>query len=195
MLSHIRGQILLTRINNNCRKLICLLWLLSMKQTFDWHMSMFLTSCANQVLHSLASRGFQNPGVCLQAFSSFPRSRCFIFCLLLHNVRSKTKNPFPLSFFSLKSNGHACYSGYAGTDTKTLRCWLKSEVKRNKYIVQDRLWGASILVILQTKRKLHGVNFWKDFCSLNASSWGALDEGQEKEGELATMSLEFELHL
>ena len=70
MLLHIRGQILQTRINNNCRKLICLSWPLSMKQTFDWHMSVFLTSLANQVLHLLASRGFQNPGVCLQAFPS-----------------------------------------------------------------------------------------------------------------------------
>ena len=125
MLLHIRRQILLTRVNNNRRKLIWLSWPLSMKQTLDWHMSIFLTSWANQVLHSLASRGFQNPGVCLQAFPSFPRSRSFIFWLLFHMRAAKPKLPF------LKSNGNACHSGYSGTDTKTPRCWLKSEVKRN----------------------------------------------------------------
>ena len=62
-------------------------------------------------------------------------------------------------------------------------------------IVQDQLWGPSVPFFLEMKRKLHGVNFLKDFCSLNASSWGALDEGREKEGELATTSLEFEFHL
>ena len=125
MLLHIRRQILPTRVNNNHRKLIWLSWPLSMKQTLDWHMSIFLTSWANQVLHSLASRGFQNPGVCLQAFPSFPRSRSFIFWLLFHMRAAKPKIPF------LKSNGSACHSGYSGTDTKTPRCWLKSEVKRN----------------------------------------------------------------
>ena len=185
MLLHIWGQILLTSINNNCRKLKCLSWPLSMKQTFDWHMSMFLTSCANQVLHSLASRSFQNPGVCLQAFPSFPRSHSFIFWLLFH-ARGKTKNPFPLSFFSLKSNGNACYSGYLKTDTEK---WGEAE------FVQDQLWGPSVLFILETKGHCTELTFAKTSVAWLQALWGALVAGREKEGELASTSLEFEFHL
>ena len=169
MLLHIRGQILLTRINSNCRKLICLLWPFSMKQTFDWHMSMFLTSCANQVLHSLASRGFQNPGVWLQAFPSFPRSRSFIFWLLFHMHVAKPKIHFLcLSFLWNQMETLATQA----TQGQTPRLQDVGWKVRWSGIVEDRLWGALVLVILETKRKLLGVNFCKDFCSLSASSPG-----------------------
>ena len=191
MLLHIRGQILLTRINSNCRKLICLLWPFSMKQTFDWHMSMFLTSCANQVLHSLASRGFQNPGVCLQVFPSFLRSRSFIFWLLFMCAAKPKIHFLCLSFLWNQMEMLATQATQGQTPRLQDVGW---KVRWNR-IVQDQLWGPSVPFFLETKRKLHGVNFLKDFCSLNASSWGALDEGREKEGELATTSLEFEFHL
>ena len=184
MLLHIRGQILLTRINSNCRKLICLLWPFSMKQTFDWHMSMFLTSCANQVLHSLASRGFQNPGVCLQAFPSFLRSRSFIFWLLFMCAAKPKIHFLCLSFLWNQMEMLATQATQGQTPRLQDVGW---KVRWNR-IVQDQLWGPSVPFFLETKRKLHGVNFLKDFCSLNASSWGALDEGREKEGELATTS-------
>ena len=50
-----------------------------------------LTSQANQALRSLANTGFQNSGVCLQAFPSFlpspPPPRSFIFWLSFHFLR------------------------------------------------------------------------------------------------------------
>ena len=95
MLLHIRRQILPTRVNNNHRKLIWLSWPLSMKQTLDWHMSIFLTSWANQVLHSLASRGFQNPGGLSASISFLPEVPLFHFLALVSYACSKTKNPFP----------------------------------------------------------------------------------------------------
>ena len=70
------------------------------------------TSRANQPLCSLANASFQNRGVCLQAFPSFPSpSPLFHFlALTLFLARSKPKIPF-LGFFLL--NGIACYAGYA----------------------------------------------------------------------------------
>ena len=84
--SGIGGQILPTRINNNHRKLICIsrtIYDLSVwnKPLIDTcHYS--LTSWANQALRSMAITGFQNWGVCLQAFPSFP-SPLFHFLALV----------------------------------------------------------------------------------------------------------------
>ena len=181
MLLHIRGQILLTRINNNRRKLICLSWPLSLKQTFDWHMSVFLTSWANQVLHLLASRGFQNPGVCLQAFPSSPRSRSFIFWLLFHMWTAKPKIHFLcLSFLWSQMETLSTRA----TQGQTPRLQDVGWKVRWSRIVQDELWGPSVLFILETKRKLHGVNFCKDFCSLNASSWPLWMRGRKRKESL-----------
>ena len=72
------------------------------------------TSPANQVLHSLANTGFQNWGVCLQAFPSFlplllpPLS---FFGSRFISRAAKTENPVPRSFFTPKPNGNACYTG------------------------------------------------------------------------------------
>ena len=74
----------------------------------------FSASRANQALRSLANAGFQNRGVCLQAFPSFPSpsphfhffGSCFI------TRAAKTENPVPRSFFAAKPNGNACYAGY-----------------------------------------------------------------------------------
>ena len=71
------------------------------------------TSRANQALCSLANAGFQNRGVCLQAFSFLPLplpslsffGSCFI------SRAAKTENPVPQSYFALKPNGNACYAG------------------------------------------------------------------------------------
>ena len=150
-----------------------------------------LTSCANQVLHSLANRDFQNPGVCLQAFPSFLRSRSFIFWLLFMHTAKPKIHFLCLSFLW---NQMEMLATQATQGQKPRLQDVGWKVRWNR-IVQDQLWGPSVLFFLETKRKLHGVNFFKDFCSLNASSWGALDEGREKEGELATTSLEFEFHL
>ena len=56
----------------------------------------FLASRANQALRSLANAGFQNRGVCLQAFPSFPSpSPLFHFLdLVSFLARSKPKIPF-----------------------------------------------------------------------------------------------------
>ena len=65
-------------------------WILALirsEQTFDRHMS---SSRANQALRSLANAGFQNRGVCLQAFPPFP-SPSFIFCLSFHFSRGQNR--------------------------------------------------------------------------------------------------------
>ena len=56
-----------------------------------------LATHANQALSSLANAGFQNRGVCLQAFPSFPSpSPLFHFLALVSFLaRSKPKIPFP----------------------------------------------------------------------------------------------------
>ena len=66
------------------------------------------TSRANQALRSLANAGFQNRGVCLQAFlPSSPPHPTFIFWLFFHFSRGQNR-----SFFAPKANGNACYAGY-----------------------------------------------------------------------------------
>ena len=70
------------------------------------------TNRANQALCLLANAGFQNRGVCLQAFPSPPpppfsfSSSCFI------SRAAKTENPVPPSFFAPKPHVNACYAGY-----------------------------------------------------------------------------------
>ena len=96
------------RINNNQRKLICV------SRTID-DLSVLnkplintcqycSTSRANQALRSLANAGFQNRGVCLQAFPSFPSpSPLFHFLALVSFLtRSKPKIPF-LGLFLLQN--------------------------------------------------------------------------------------------
>ena len=75
-----------TRINNNHRKLICIsstiydlsVWNKPLIDTCHY----CLTSRANQALRSLANTGFQNWGVCLQAFPSFPSPLFHILALV-----------------------------------------------------------------------------------------------------------------
>ena len=57
-----------------------------------------LTTHTNQALSSLANVGFQNRGVCLQAFPSFPSpSPLFHFLALVSFLaRSKPKSPSPV---------------------------------------------------------------------------------------------------
>ena len=43
-----------------------------MKQTFDRHMTILFDKPSQSVAASLANAGFQNRGVCLQGFPSFP---------------------------------------------------------------------------------------------------------------------------
>ena len=101
-------QTLPNRINNNHRKLI------SVSHTIHdlsvWNKPLIdtcqdcLTSQANQALRSLANAGFQNRGVCLQAFPSFPSpspspspstSPLFHFLALVSFLaQSKPKIPF-----------------------------------------------------------------------------------------------------
>ena len=57
----------------------------------------------------LENGGFQNPGVCLQAFPSL----LFHFLALApFFARQNTENPVPLSFFAPKPHGNACYTGF-----------------------------------------------------------------------------------
>ena len=149
-------------------KFICLSWPLSVKHIFDWHMSIFLTSWANQVLHSLASRGLQNPGFCLQDSVSFlPEVPLFQFLALVSYAKPK----IPFLCLSLLWNQMEMLATQA-TQGQTPRLQDVSRKVRWSGIVQDRLWGALVLVILETKRKLHRVNFCEDVFSLNVSSPG-----------------------
>ena len=66
------------------------------------------TSRANQALRSLANAGFQNRGVCLQAFPSFPSPSPLFHFLALVSFLARPKPVFLCS----KPNGNACYAGY-----------------------------------------------------------------------------------
>ena len=87
------------------------------------------TNRANQAPRLLANAGFQNRGVCLQAFPSFPSpSPHFHFLALVSFLaRSKPRIPFlrlsllrnqtetlatQATFFTPKPHGNACYAGY-----------------------------------------------------------------------------------
>ena len=78
-----------------------------MTQTFDRHIQYSSTSRVNQSLP--ANAGFQNRGVYLQAFPSFPSPPpSFIFWLSFHFSRGQNR-----SFFAPKPNGNAFqYAGY-----------------------------------------------------------------------------------
>ena len=62
-----------------------------------------LTSRANQALRSLANAGFQNRGVCLQAFPSFPSPLppppSFIFWFSFHFSRDRNRKSPSTVFF------------------------------------------------------------------------------------------------
>ena len=83
-----------TRINNNHRKLICISSTIYDLST--WNKPLIdtchycLTNRANQALRSLVNTGFQNWGVCLQAFPSSP-SPSFIFWLSFHFSRGQNR--------------------------------------------------------------------------------------------------------
>ena len=86
------------------------------------------TSRANQALRSLANAGFQNRGVCLQAFPSFPSVSPLFHFLSVVSFLARPKPPSPpcsctynifrtafdsrFSFFALKPHGNAFYAGY-----------------------------------------------------------------------------------
>ena len=67
---------------------------LSMTQTFDRHIQYCSTSRANQSLRSLANAGFQNRGVCLQAFPSFPSPSPLFHFLALISFLARPKPVF-----------------------------------------------------------------------------------------------------
>ena len=71
------------------------------------------TSRANQALRSLANAGFQNRGVCLQAFPSFlsPPAPLSFFGSRFISRAVKTENPVPRFFFAPKLNANTCYAG------------------------------------------------------------------------------------
>ena len=68
------------------------------------------TSRANQAPNA----GFQNRGVCLQAFPSFPSPSppLSFFGSSFISRAAKTENPVPRFFLAPKPNGNACYAGY-----------------------------------------------------------------------------------
>ena len=82
------------------------------------------TNRANQALRSLANAGFQNRGVCLQAFPSFPSPPpTFIFWLLFH--------------FSRGQNRESCSSVFLCPETKRKR------LLRRLLIVDNQSWTQS----------------------------------------------------
>jgi len=92
----LQGKILSTRINNTQN--------VSMLHTIHdlsaWNKPLIdtcqycSTSRANQVLHFLVNLGFQNRGVCLQAFPSFPSPLFHVLALASFLARQKPKTPF-----------------------------------------------------------------------------------------------------
>ena len=86
------------------------------------------TSRANQALRSLANAGFQNRGVCLQSFPSFPSpSPTFIFWLLFH--------------FSRGQNRESRSSVFLCSETKRKRL-LRRLVPERTHLFQTHLRGA-----------------------------------------------------
>ena len=94
-----------TRINNNHRKLICVS---RTKHDLSVRNKPLIDTCqhcstsrANQALRSLANAGFQNRGVCLQAFPYFPSPSPLFHFLALDSflARSKPKVPFLIGQF------------------------------------------------------------------------------------------------
>ena len=83
-----------TRLNNNHSVRVTYhKWPLSMTQTFDRHIQYSSTSRVNQSLP--ANAGFQNRGVYLQAFPSFPSPPpSFIFWLSFHFSRGQNRSFF-----------------------------------------------------------------------------------------------------
>ena len=80
-------------------------------KTFDRHMSTMFDYPSQLRAQFAGERGFQNPGVCLQAFSSFPSpTPTILFWFSPHFPRRQnTRNPLPQSFFAPKPHGNACY--------------------------------------------------------------------------------------
>ena len=69
------------------------------------------TSRANQALHSLVNAGFQNWGVCLQAFPSFPFSSPLLHFLALISFLTRWKPRIPfLSLFLLQSQTETLFT-------------------------------------------------------------------------------------
>ena len=62
------------------------------------------TSLANQALRSLANVGFQNRGVCLQAFPSFPSPSPLFHFLALVSFLARPKPEIPFLSLSLLQN-------------------------------------------------------------------------------------------
>ena len=101
-------QTLPNRINNNHRKLICVSH--TIRDLSVWNKPLIdtcqdcLTSQANQALHSLVNAGFQNRGVCLQAFPSFPSPSPLFHFLALVSFLAQSKPKIPFLGLSLLRN-------------------------------------------------------------------------------------------
>ena len=89
------------------------------------------TSRANQKLRSLANAGFQNRGVCLQAFPSFPFPSSHFHFLPLVSFLARPKPRIPSVPRSPKPNGNACYAGYRFSTGHFLRAAKKIYTQQN----------------------------------------------------------------
>ena len=89
------------------------------------------TSRANQKLRSLANAGFQNRGVCLQAFPSFPFPSPHFHFLALVSFLARPKPRIPSVPRSPKPNGNACYAGYRFSTGHFLRAAEKIYTQQN----------------------------------------------------------------
>ena len=99
------------------------------------------TSRANQALRSLANAGFQNRGVCLQAFPSFPSSFPHFHFLALVSFLARPKPRIPFHGLSLLRNQTEMLATQA-TEMRTL--WHNELVSSILF-----LWHKEVTQIIQ----------------------------------------------
>ena len=106
------------------------------------------TNRANQALRSLANAGFQNRGVCLQAFPSFPSPSPHFHFLALVSFLARPKPRIPFLGLSLLRNQTEMLATQASTDwsrhVRNLRQPIRSTTQIR--VVSRHQYGISSLV-------------------------------------------------
>ena len=87
------------------------------------------TSRANQALRSLANAGFQNRGVCLQAFPSFPSPSTHFHFLALVSFLARPKRRIPFLGLSLLRNQTEMLVTQARIDQVLYRCVTNADCR------------------------------------------------------------------
>ena len=113
-----------------------------------------LTGPATHELHSLGNGGFQNPGVCLQAFPSFPSTTpSYLFWALTPTSREQNTILVPFLGLSLLSN-----------PTETLA--MQATMKYN-YVLFDRLYHG----LLSRRVVQSGLKLWCVYGNMMANNF------------------------